>query len=329
MVTVLAAAALAALLGAACTTVEQSTPASRPTITATTSTTVAATVATTQPPAQTTIVETTESTTTTSTLPAGPADAVVPLVIGGADGGWLSIGTWQSDHWEDAFDDDDQPIAPPLTSGDAVTIIDLDGARPAEVGAATEACFDGRQGVAISPTVSAPEPPGFGYNGIAAATPEWDLVPRPVGVTATGPDSYRELGEDIFANQPVDASNGSIQQVVIADLDADGDDEAIVSFEFAQPSTGPGAPGDFASVFVVDTDTREASTILENSIDADLPPEVFPVLERYRVLGVADFNGDSRMEVAVHAWYYEGASVLLYAYDGTSMTEVLATGCGS
>ena len=40
-------------------------------------------------------------------------------------------------------------------------------------------------------------------------------------------------------------------------------------------------------------------------------------------------NGDGRMEVAVHAWYFEGAAVLIYEYDGTSLTEVLATGCGS
>jgi hypothetical protein len=47
------------------------------------------------------------------------------------------------------------------------------------------------------------------------------------------------------------------------------------------------------------------------------------------VLDVADLNGDGRMEVLVHAWYYEGASVIVYTYDGTDFTQVLATGCGA
>lgn len=314
---------------AACTSEQQSSPPPTLTSTTTTSTTVADTVATTEAPVESTAIATTEATTTTTTLPPGPADASVPLLIGGAQGGWLSLGGWRSDRWEDAYDDEDQPIAPSIASGAAVSVVTLDGEQPAEVGNATEACFDGRQGVMVDPGVPAPRPPGFGYGGIAAVTPEWNLTPRPIAVTATGPDSYRELGADIFANQPVDASNGSVQQVVIADLDGDGDDEAVVSFEFVQPTIGPGTPGDFAAVFVVDTDSRTASTVLENSIDAGLPTESFQLIERFRVLGVADFNGDGRMEVAVHAWYYEGASVLLYEYDGTTLTEVLANGCGA
>jgi hypothetical protein len=56
----------------------------------------------------------------------------------------------------------------------------------------------------------------------------------------------------------------------------------------------------------------------------------FEVLERYRILDVADLNGDGRMEVLVHAWYYEGASVIVYTYDDDGeLTEVLATGCGA
>jgi hypothetical protein len=35
------------------------------------------------------------------------------------------------------------------------------------------------------------------------------------------------------------------------------------------------------------------------------------------------------MEVAVHAWYYEGASVAIYEYDGAELTDVLVAGCGA
>ena len=51
-------------------------------------------------------------------------------------------------------------------------------------------------------------------------------------------------------------------------------------------------------------------------------------LEQYRVLDVADYNGDGRMEVAVSAWYSEGAGVAVFTFDGGELNEALATGCG-
>ena len=82
-------------------------------------------------------------------------------------------------------------------------------------------------------------------------------------------------------------------------------------------------------MLLIDTATRESSTALKAFVDQDLDPTAFPVTTRYRVIDVADYNGDGRTEVAVHAWYYEGSSVILFEYDGTELVEVLATGCGT
>jgi hypothetical protein len=96
-----------------------------------------------------------------------------------------------------------------------------------------------------------------------------------------------------------------------------------------QPDTIAGAPGDFSAVLLIDTTTREASTVEQAFVDQDVDPEGLPVITRFRVIDVADYNGDARMEVAVHAWYYEGSSVIVYEYDGTRLVEALATGCGA
>ena len=96
-----------------------------------------------------------------------------------------------------------------------------------------------------------------------------------------------------------------------------------------QPSAGPGAPGDLTALLVIDADTRAADTVLLSAVDQEADPETFPIIERYRVLDVADLNGDGKMEVLVHAWYYEGAAVIAYTFDGGELTEVLATGCGT
>jgi hypothetical protein len=324
-----AAAATFTLLVVACTTEEQSTPGPTLTTAATTSTTTMAPSTTADTVPATT--EPVESTTTPTTLPAGPADALVPLLIGGAgDGGWLFLGAWQQDRWQEATDPSGNPIRPGIEVGAQFTVSNLDGETPVVLGENTEACFDDRVGPAIDVDVAAPDPPGYGYNAVAVISQPWPLKPRRVAVTSTSPDAYQALGEAAFADEPVDASQGAIAQVVVADLDGDGDDEVLASFEFVQPSAGPGAPGDHAALLLIDVGTRAADTVLLSAIDQDVADDgSFELTERYRVLDVADLNGDGRMEVLVHAWYYEGAAVIVYTYDGTELTEVLATGCGA
>ena len=320
------AVAAVALLMAACTTEEQSTPG--PTLTSTTSTPTTSTTTASTTVAPTTTASPPESTTTI--MPTGPADVLVPLFIGGADSaGWLFLGAWQQDQWQEETDPSGNPIRPGVEAGTPFTVTNLDGETSAAVGANVEACFDERVGPAIDVVVTPPDPPGFGYNAVAVIEQAWPLQPRPVAVTVPAPDAYRALGEAAFSGEPVDASQGAIEQVVVADLDGDGDDEALAAFEFVQPSLGPGAPGDLAAVLLIDVDTRAADTVLLSAVDEDLDTDTFPLIERYRVLDVADLNGDGRMEVLVHAWYYEGAFVLVYTYDGSELTEVLAAGCGA
>ncbi len=323
--TVLVTATIA--LVAACTSEESSTPA--PTLTSTTSTSTTTTTAAPTTTSAPTTVEETTTTAATSTLPNGPADVQVPLLIGGQGGGWLYLGAWQFDAWSPAFDDDDEPITPSIGPGTAVTVSNLGIDSTGELGEFTEACFDGRQGPTVDVTVAAPTPPGFGYGAIALPTPAWTLTPRPVAVTATAPPAYQAIGEAAFAGDPVDATLGAVEQVVIADLDGDGDDEAITVFEHVAPDTITGAPGDFSAVLLIDATTRQSSTVEQAFVDQDLDPDGFPVITRFRVIDVADYNGDGRMEVAVHSWYYEGSSVIVYEYDGTRLVEALATGCGA
>ncbi len=335
----LAVAVTLAALVASCTTEEQSTP--RPTLTSTTSPTTetTATVDTAPPPESTAAVapETTSAATVapepTAPLPDGPADTLVPLLIGGADSaGWLFLGAWQQDRWQESFDPSGNPIRPGIAAGTPFVVSNLDGETPVVLGDNTEACFDERVGPAIEVDVAPADPPGFGYNAVAVPQVPWTLKPRPVAVTSTAPDAYRALGAAAFDDEPVDGASGTVEQLVVTDLDGDGDDEALVSFEFIQPSAGPGAAGDLAALLVVDATTRAAETVLLSAVpeqDPDADTASFEIIERYRILDVVDLNGDGRMEVLVHAWYYEGAAVIVYTYADGQLTEVLAAGCGA
>jgi hypothetical protein len=319
------AAASLVLLVAACTTEETSNPG--PTLTSTSSTT---TPTTTTPTTVAPTTEPVESTAPEATMPSGPVDALVPLFVGGADSaGWLFLGAWQQDRWQESADPDGNPVPPGTEAGTPFRVSNLSGESAVVLGENAEACFDGRIGPSIDVAVAEPETPGFGYNAVAVIEQPWPLKPRPVAVTSTAPDAYRALGEAAFAGEPIDASRGAIEQLVVADLDGDGDDEALASFEFVQPSAGPGAPGDLTALLLIDATTRAADTVQLWTVDQDADDGTFDYIERYRVLDVADLNGDGRMEVLVHAWYYEGASVLVYTYDGSELTRVLAAGCGA
>jgi len=311
---------------AACTTEESSNP--RPTLTSTTSTTMPPTT-TTAETTTTTVAASSTSSPATTPVPTGPVDALVPLLIGGQDGGWLFLGAWQFDRWTEAVDANGDPVAPSIGPGTAVTVSNLGPNETAQLGESTEACFDERVGPTVDVTVPYPEPPGFGYAAVALPTPTWELTPRPLAVSTRAPDAYLSLGVEAFAGEPVDASLGGVEQLLVTDLDGDGDDEALVVFEYVQPDSIRGAPGDLSSVLLVDAATRNSSTVAQSFVDEGLGPDELPLIERFRILDVADYNGDGTMEVAVHAWYYEGASVIVYEYDGTELTEVLSTGCGA
>ena len=235
--------------------------------------------------------------------------------------------SWAVDHWQEPLDSSGQPLDPPIGVGSTLTVTNLDGEASGVTGAFVEACFDGRQGPTIDTPVAPPDPPGFGYNAVALTGNTWALKPRPVADARTGPATYQELARAMLVDSAVDTSVGAVQQVVVTDLDGDGDDEAIVAFDHIQPSAGPGAVGDFAALFLVDTDTRATHPVFDAAVVAD--DADFPLITNFRVLDVADLNGDGTMEVLVHVWYYEGASVHVLAYDGTTLTQVLSVGCGS
>ncbi|MEM9516857.1 MAG: hypothetical protein AAGA42_18565 [Actinomycetota bacterium] len=323
---------------AACATSQESDPGTTLTSTtstsstSTTSTTIAAT--TTEAPATTAAETTTTAAPTTeapaSTLPPGPTGDVFALYLGDSSGALTPLGTWDGGDWAAASDDEALPDA-----GREFTISRLSGAVDGTVDGSVEVCFDGRIGPTVSPDAGPAVPPEAGYNGVALPPPGWSLQPRRVADLDDDIPGYQELGEAAFDSADVDAAAGAIEQLVVADLDGDGNTEALVVFERVQeaesgtPEATLGSPGDFSGVLLVDTASRASTTVLSSVVLADDDEISIEFLEQYRILDVADYNGDGRMEIAVSAWYYEGAGVAVFAFDDGELNEVLATGCGA
>ena len=54
----------------------------------------------------------------------------------------------------------------------------------------------------------------------------------------------------------------------------------------------------------------------------------FAAPNEYSIQAIADLNGDGRMEIVMHAAYYEGAGSEIYDVSGAKPKMVLGIGCG-
>ena len=325
-----------ALVAGACTSQESARPSATaaptsapPAETSSTTTLPVDTPATT--PSTTAAPETTTTVapTTTTPPPSGTPTSTATQFFGGGDpDGWLYLGRWTGNDWESAIDDDQQPRTPTVETND-VLIHELDiDPIDGTVGGTAESCADGRTGPVISPNARAPQDPGFGYRSIAFAA-DWPTEPRPIAAVDAEVEAYVAAGEAAFDGTDIDATGGRIEQIIVTDLDGDGDSESLVSF---------GGDG-FSTLLLIDADTGAALTVSRDGIEtapatSDAATTTTTIAdtatsETYRTLAVADLNGDGLMEFVVHAFVEddEESTVIVNSYDGTEVTAVLTTGC--
>lgn len=286
-------------------------------------------------PPETTVVDTT-STAPTSTI--APSTTVAPVgdptsvsteyFLGGAAEAGLYLGRWTGTAWESDRGEDQQLREPAASSGDDIVVHELDVA-PIEgtiEGSGVACASDGRTGPVISTEVAAPDEPGTGYRTIAFPA-DWPTSPRPVAVVNASIESYVAAGQAAFEDLAIDTSSGSIEQLVVADLDGNGDTEALVAFD------GAG----FSALLLIDTDTAAATTVARSGTETVTPTTVAggddPVettttpFATYRALDVVDLNGDGRLEIVVQAVRGGAVRVTVNEYDGTKVSRVLTTAC--
>jgi len=282
---------------------------------------------TTVPETTSTVPDTTLAPTTTVAATGDPTSVSTEYFIGGDTEAWLYLGRWTGNGWEPNREESEFR-EPRTENGDALVIRELDIAPiDGEVDGSGESCAaDGRTGPDIAPNAGPPETPGFGYRSIAFPA-DWSTEPRPVALVDATIDSYVEAGEAAFDDLGIDASDGIIQQLVVADLDGDGDTEALVAF----------GADDFSTLLLIDADTGTALTIARSVAITVTPttvaeddepgePTTTPA-DTFRVLAVADLNGDGRFEIVAHAYAGSSAEVTVNTYDGNEVDPVLTAGC--
>lgn len=167
----------------------------------------------------------------------------------------------------------------------------------------------------------------------------WPLVPHEVEDFTGQLDVYVNAVRDLLAGRGLEVDNVYVNQLIRLDLEGDGVDEVIVvategeRADLYTPATDqPFEVVILRKVIAGDVETAVLALRLPEEIlsdqGSDLPP--FAFLLEYRVIAVADLNGDGKMEIALRDMYFEGAGLSIWEYvnDDLGPVRVLDLGCG-
>jgi hypothetical protein len=170
----------------------------------------------------------------------------------------------------------------------------------------------------------------YGYRAVGVLG-DWDVQPRAFSAVGLDAPDYQRAGEELVAADGVDPNGGDVTQVVRADLDGDGLEEVLYTFERQTDTIGTGAQGDFSYAIARLPSATGAvhQQVLFRHVVPDRAEVPFPDTARARLAAVADLNGDGVMEVAVATVYWEGAGITVFEMHGGSLEAVIESGCGS
>lgn len=269
--------------------------------------------------------------------PAPVATSGIAAVYGGSGAvgdPWVPLGWWDGSTWQRAgFDEVGTFIDPPPGAVDTMSISSLDlpdGPGSVITGLAIGPnqlyCVGDESGPVVELSEDVPNAEvSLGYD-VIGVTADWPLHPRPVRQAGLEAPIYAEVGTSLFSATPT-ADQGTVAQVVRADLDGDGVEEVLVTYELiTEPNFG--ALNDFTGVYA--RYPREDGSVVDEFLASYvLPaPTDFPTVGRFTIAAVADLNGDGVMEVVLRDTFWESAGISVWALEDGRLNEVMAGGCG-
>ncbi|GGN32849.1 hypothetical protein [Deinococcus daejeonensis] len=261
-----------------------------------------------------------------ATAPAGlhPVLATLP-----GSGGTYLLGGWQDGRWLT-----DAQTHSRMTTGATYTRLApgaaptrVEGGRPASLGEPCEVTFE----VKVTPA----------REGLAVlASARLNVQPRPVTALPTRNATYEAAVRDELKRRGLPNPQVTLTRVIRADLDGNGTQEVIIEarrFQNGRDDYPPpvGQPGDYSLLLLRAVVNGKVMTTVLGEHIAPLKPwdpgssDPMPMATLHRLAGVADLNGDGRMELVLYGAYYEGSgfSVQQWTPAGLQGTP-LESGCG-
>lgn len=307
------------LIAAACSPGETTGSSTTSSIAVTTAATGRATTTTSAPATTTSTVATTTtapvSTTTSELLEGNWADE--PLVTTG----FGALGWWDGSGWLEA----EIEGALPVVGGEDYQVITLDQLGVTTAGPQTVVCppLD-LIGVELGDPELLGELPG--PYGVAVSAP-WPLQPH-LFEELDDDGSYAGFARELLSDRGLDVPDPVIKQLFRTDIEGDGIHEVLVVAEDVTPGFVL-EEGDYSIAFMRKVIEGEVLTaILGDTVVLDESDQFGAA---HGIGGVADLNGDARMEIIANLAFFEGFAVAIWEYvdDDLGPLVVLETGCGS
>ena len=172
-------------------------------------------------------------------------------------------------------------------------------------------------------------------------TPKLNVRPRPVVALSTLSSTYRETVRQELVKLGLTSPGVRLIGVTRADLDGNGTDEVIIeatSYAERHDDLLPppvGKPGDYSLLLL--RQIRNGVPVV-NVLAAHVAPltewkpgenSTMPVASLYRLAGIADLNGDGRMELIIYDSYFEGHNFTVSEWTPDRGEQIrLSAGCG-
>ncbi|MGQ0848696.1 MAG: hypothetical protein ACT4OP_06205 [Actinomycetota bacterium] len=229
------------------------------------------------------------------------------------------LGWWDGATWVTSADADLG-----LVFGDTLyQVVDLEGLLGTVVGSAPQLCEPSG-----TPVIDfAPGLPGdYRHPGAIAVAANWELMPRSVAIHRTANPEDLEAARSFLRSQGL-KDDPPVHQYVTADLDGDGIDEGVLVVRRV-PDDLLGGPGDYSLALMRKVVEGEWQTLI---FEFSQGVADNPYVVSHSIAAIADLNGDSRSEVVIDSFYYEGAGTAAYEYvdDDLGALVVLSGGCGA
>jgi len=175
--------------------------------------------------------------------------------------------------------------------------------------------------------------------GLAAT---WNALPRRPEIADATQSVYVEAVRDFLKARGIADPKVRITRILRVDLEGDGEEEVLISATnyFSEDKSDhsaapfPEAPiesprrGSYSVVILRRVVAGKVQTqFLAGEVYQKPDESVAPNV--YQVAAVLDLNGDGKLEVIVHSFYYEGGQTTIYRCQPDKIEEVLSVECGA
>jgi len=189
-------------------------------------------------------------------------------------------------------------------------------------------------------TVSLSSKPKDGVIGLAAP---WNALPRKPIIADTTQSLYVDAVRDFLKSHGINDPKVRITRILRVDLEGDGEAEVLISatnyFTGDKSNVHPAAPFSEAPIHAPQGGSYSIvilRRVIEGNVQTKLvagevyaKPDESVAPNVYNLAAVLDLNGDGKLEVIVHSFYYEGGQTTIYRCEPDKIEPVLSVECGA